>query len=137
MENDAKLDTTKVLLGKLEVKAAEGLRAKLNKLGIHVLLIHNEVTCGRGCAVQVEVWAHPNDLAVIKNTLDTERLKMFEDMGYDPKLAEAVFNPDAPTAICPACGTSFETSRTECPECGLCFESPEVRPSEHACRPKR
>lgn len=130
-------ETAKVLLGKLEVKAAEAIRAKLGKLGIDVALIHNEITCGRGCAVQVEIWAHPDDLVTIQQQFAAERLKIFEDMGYDPQLAEAVFDPAAETAICPACGTSFATTLTECPECGLCFEPPENQTSVHACRSKR
>lgn len=130
-------EAAKVLLGKAEIKSAEALRAKLGKLGIEVALVHNEITCGRGCAVQVEVWAHPDDLPEIQRSLDAERQKIFEDMGYDARLAEAVFDKAAGTATCPACGTSFATSHSECPECGLCFETPEEAAASHGCRPKR
>jgi ribosomal protein S27AE len=130
-------EAAKVLLGKAEIKSAEALRAKLGKLGIEVALVHNEVTCGRGCAVQVEVWAHPDDLPEIQRSLDAERQKTFADMGYDARLAEAVFDKAAEAATCPACGTSFATSHSECPECGLCFETPEEAAASHGCRPKR
>jgi rRNA maturation endonuclease Nob1 len=32
-----------------------------------------------------------------------------------------VFDPENPTAVCPACGTEFSTHLGECSDCGLAF----------------
>ena len=34
---------------------------------------------------------------------------------------DAIFNPDAGEAQCPACGHAFPTTQTTCPDCGLSF----------------
>lgn len=129
-------DTAKVLLGKAEIKSAELMRAKLQKQGIAVALVHNEVSCGKGCAVQVEVWAHPDDLPAISQIMQAERNQTFAEMGYDASLAEHVFDREAASAVCPACGTNFATTHSECPECGLCFEAPEALAAAK-CGPKK
>ena len=40
---------------------------------------------------------------------------------HDQDHADAVFNPEAGVACCPACGCTFETTGTTCPDCGLSF----------------
>jgi hypothetical protein len=112
----------KVFIGKASVTEAQALKARLAGAGFEIALVHNEATCGRGCATQVEVWAHPDDLEAIAGFLGEEWAKTCESMGYDHALATAVFDPDAATATCPACATTFPTSSTRCPECDLNFD---------------
>ena len=43
----------------------------------------------------------------------------------DLATADAIFDEEAVSAQCPACGTSFTPEETEaCPECGLRFGAP-------------
>jgi len=41
--------------------------------------------------------------------------------GHETACGDAVFDPEAGEAMCPACGFSFATSSTTCPDCGLCL----------------
>lgn len=40
---------------------------------------------------------------------------------YDRSKADAIFNPEAGEACCPACGHTFPTTEKACPDCGLNF----------------
>jgi len=40
---------------------------------------------------------------------------------HDACSVDAVYNPEAGEALCPACGCRFSTNLAECPDCGLCF----------------
>jgi len=113
--------TEKFHLATLPVAAAEALKSKLALAGIDIALIHNEQSCKSGCAVQVEVWSHPDDVAEIARIAEAERSAHYQEVGYDPSLANSVFDPSREEATCPACGTNFATTLTSCPDCGLSF----------------
>lgn len=53
--------------------------------------------------------------------LDREYRKSTGLTDHDLSMAEAVFDDNAETVICPACGRSFAPTSRECPECGLAF----------------
>ncbi len=114
-------DAEKVLLGVMELVDAKRLKERLAEMGVEIELGHNKQTCTRGCKVTVEVWGYPKDLPKIQGVLDEERSKLLEDIDFDPKQGEQVFDPSKETAVCPACGTEFSTELKECPECGLSF----------------
>ena len=118
---------TKLRLGTAPVAQAEAMKRKLATHGIEVALIHNEVTCTTGCSLTVEVWAHPDDVPEIGRLSAEARHEELTAMGYDPALADSVFDPSAGEATCPACSTTFATTASECPECGLCFGVPEEK----------
>lgn len=109
----------KTLLGQLAARDAEILQARLNKHGIDVVAIFSHSTCKTGCTPSKEIWAHPEDVAAIQTIMMNERLAALKDLGADLNLINEVFDPTKESAICPACGTNFETSRTDCPDCGL------------------
>lgn len=118
-------DTRKVMLGKIAQSDGERLRSQLGEHGIEIALIHNSSTCTSGCAIQLELWAHPEDVPAIQQVTSANWLQNITEMGYDPNLANAVFNPEAADATCPACGTVFATTAAECSDCGLQFSVPQ------------
>ena len=111
----------KILLGTKELKEAERLRSELAMRGVDIKLMHNSQTCSKGCSINVEVWADPNDLSVIDEVLAAQRERLLAGLTFDAKLLEEVFDPEKEQAICPACGTSFATALHACPDCGLVF----------------
>ena len=113
----------KILIGVLELNEAKELSDKLEPKGIYIAIKHNEQTCTKGCVVKVEVWAQENDIPAIAETIREEKMKTLDNEGLDidKSLLDHVFDEDATTATCPACGTSFSTKLKECPECGLVF----------------
>lgn len=116
----------KMLIGKASTQAAASMKTRLASHGIEVALVHNAATCGKGCGGnEVEIWAHPTDAPDIAKLLDGAWRAELASMGYDPQLADQIFDPSAEHAVCPACATQFSTAATECPECGLCFAPPE------------
>jgi len=116
-------EAEKVMLGIMELVDAKRLKEKLAETGVEIDLGHNKQTCTRGCKVTVEVWGYPQDLPKIQEVLREEQSKLLEDLDFDPKRSDQVFDPSKKTAVCPACGTEFSTELTECPECGLVFIS--------------
>ena len=118
-------DVEKAMLGIMELNDAKRLKAKLAEMGVEIELGHNKETCTKGCKVTVEVWSDPKHLPKIQEVLNEERSKLMDDLDVDPELHNQVFDPNAETAICPACGTKFSTESAECPECGLVFMTKE------------
>ena len=116
--------SSKLLLGKAAIAEAQILKAKLASQGFEIALVHNEASCGKGCAPQVEVWAHPDDAPSIAQFLGEDRLRLLESMGYNAQLANEVFDPSSESAVCPACGTTFATTNSSCTDCGLTFDTP-------------
>lgn len=91
----------------------------LKKEGIDIVLNHNEQTCTRGCTVTVEVLGYETDLEHISKKYHENYQKMTEGHEVNWEVANAVFDPNAKEATCPACGFSFSTDKSECPDCGL------------------
>jgi len=113
----------KVLIGILELSEAKELSDKLEPKGVYITIKHNEQTCAKGCAVKVEVWAPETDIPAIAETIKEEKMKIIDNEGLDidKSLLDQVFDDEAKTAVCPACGASFSTDNKECPDCGLVF----------------
>jgi tRNA(Ile2) C34 agmatinyltransferase TiaS len=113
----------KVLLGAIEINEAKRLKEKLSTKNINIDLVHNETTCKKGCVARVEAWAETNDIEAIQKMIHEENMHMIMSEGtdVDPEQIHQVFDDEAETAICPACGTSFSTKLKECPDCGLVF----------------
>lgn len=122
-------DLNKHLLGVASRPAAEHLKAKLSKDGIEIVLLYNASTCKSSCSSQLEMWAHPADVESIQAAMATDWRDSVSALGYDPNLADMVFDQSAAHATCPACGTVFSTDNTACSDCGLEFSVPNLDPS--------
>lgn len=122
----------KVLLGKASLQKCEIMRRHLSNHGIEIVTIHNKITCSSGCSTELEIWGHAGDTAQIETLLKDLYEKEIRDHGYDTKLLNAVYDPSAHEAICPACATVFSTSHSECPDCGLAFSEPVAKKSHCA-----
>jgi len=114
-------ENQKIMLAKIGTSEGQHLKNSLAKHGFEIALVHNHESCKTGCSPQVEVWVHPEDAQDILQTLTQAQRDEWADNGYDAKLAENVFDPEAESATCPACGTQFSTKQSACPDCGLCF----------------
>ena len=116
------LSSSQVLMGIIDLQEAKRIRGHLGEKGIKLVLLGNPETCQTGsCGPTVEVWVEMDDLEVVKAFLAQERAKLFHGLNVDPALQGTVFDPEAETAQCPACGTVFSTRASECPDCGLGF----------------
>ena len=113
----------KELIGIIDLAEAKELVEKLIEKEIYIEIRHNEKTCLKGCSVKVEIWAEQKDIPAIAEVISHEKMKVLDNEGLDidKSLLDHVFDDEAKTAICPACGTSFSTECKECPECGLVF----------------
>lgn len=103
----------------LPLNDAKNLQDDLQKVGVELVLNHNEQTCTRGCTITVEVLGYEKDLPQIIEVYESNYKKLAEGHDVNWEVANAVFDPNKSTAICPACGHEFATTHTECPECGL------------------
>lgn len=122
----------KVFFGKASIQKCELMRQYLFGHGIEIATIHNKTTCSSGCSTELEIWVHAADTAQIDALLKDLYQKEMRDCGYDTELLNAVFDPNASEATCPACATVFSTTHTECPECGLAFGEPVAKKSDCA-----
>jgi hypothetical protein len=114
--------TDKIFLGKASQPEADRLQKTLAKHGISLGLAHNAATCtSGGCGIQLEIWAHPDDVAQIQQIIALEWQESATYLQHDPTLAAHVFDPTAEQVTCPACATVFVPSNNECPDCGLTF----------------
>jgi transcriptional/translational regulatory protein YebC/TACO1 len=117
------LSENKILVGVIEINEAKRLRDKLFDRGVQIDLIHNEQTCRKGCQSRVEVWVEAQHLQQVQELFQEEVKRMIETegTGVNHEQIGQVFDPEAKTTICPACGTEFSTELKECPDCGLVF----------------
>ncbi|MEJ2690900.1 MAG: hypothetical protein P8130_13335 [Deltaproteobacteria bacterium] len=102
-----------------EIRRLEELLAAEN---IAVLIVGDDQSCGGGCcpgSFYLNVLREDALDAIRIIDQEFDRTTGFSD--HDISNAEAVFNPAALVAKCPACGASFTPDGPECPECGLCF----------------
>ena len=111
----------KTLLGIVPASDADILASQLSKSGVMITTIFNHSSCKGGCAPSKEIWAHPDDVGFIQKFMVERHQQSLKDMGVDLDQINQVFDPSKPTAVCPACGTTFSTSLTQCPECELAF----------------
>lgn len=102
-----------------EIKRIERMLAAEN---IGSLVTGDEQSCNKGCCpsnfyLQVRREDASDAFMVIQKDHRSQTALDHHDHGC----AEGVFDQDAGTAVCPACGFSFTTNQTTCPDCGLCF----------------
>ena len=113
----------KILIGVIEVNEAKRLKEKLSSRGVNIDLIHNDETCKKSYQSKVEVWVNSESMEAVQKMIHEENMHMIMSEGVEINHDQLnqVFDSDAETAVCPACGTSFSTKLKECPECGLVF----------------
>ncbi len=103
----------------LQIKQLQNV---LKKEGIPSLAASEDSRCGQGCCganllLQVRV----ADLQEVQAILHQEHLRSTGLSTEELAPLAKVFDTDAATATCPACGCSFSTLQSVCPDCGLCF----------------
>ncbi|MFH1021133.1 MAG: hypothetical protein V1782_11080 [Pseudomonadota bacterium] len=74
-----------------------------------------------GCAPKFQLQVRQEEVQDALQVLAEEHRRATVLAEHDAAHAEAVFNPEAEEAVCPACGFAFATTTTTCPDCGLCF----------------
>lgn len=108
-----------VKVGVMGLHEAKTFKQELEKLGVELVLNHNEQTCTRGCSITVEILAKESDLSQIQKMYQEKYEKLLEGLDVNVDQMNSVFDTSQSEAICPACGHNFSTSNTECPDCGL------------------
>lgn len=97
------------------------LQGYLQQQGLPSLVV-KEPGAACGCrGVEVLLQVREDDLAEVMRALAQEHWENTGLADHDACPVDAVFNPEAGEAVCPACGCRFATSLAECPDCGLCF----------------
>ena len=113
----------KILIGVIEINEAKRLKEKLSIHDVNIELIQNDETCKKSYQTKVEVWVASEYIEEVQKVIHAENMHMIMSEGVDvnPEQLNQIFDSEAETAVCPACGTSFSTKLKECPECGLVF----------------
>ena len=100
----------------------------LNDSRIGTLLVGDMTTCGKdrfgntlSTPTTYDLQIKREDAAEALHIVDEEHKRTTVLLEYDKFNVDAVFNPEAREACCPACGHSFPTTETSCPDCGLSF----------------
>ncbi len=99
------------------------LNAFLATEGIASLVSSDPDSFGKGCCGGAELLleVREDELTEVLAALEKEHRKAAGLADFDHTFSDAVYNPQAEQATCPACGFTFSTSSTCCPDCGLCF----------------
>ncbi|MEI6093814.1 MAG: hypothetical protein WCQ47_09100 [bacterium] len=113
----------KVLIGIIEINEAKRLKEKLFNKGIDLDLIHNDQTCKKSYQTKIEVWVDSESIEAVQQIIHEENMHFIMSEGVDVNTDQLnqVFDTEADTTVCPACGTTFSTKLKECPDCGLVF----------------
>ena len=94
----------------------------LNSENIGTLLAGDDNTCGKGCCPSVyNLLVKREDGMDALHIVEEEHKRVTGLAHHETANGDAVFNPHASEAQCPACGHSFPTTQTKCPDCGLSF----------------
>ena len=95
---------------------------------IGTLLVGDLETCGKdrfgntlSTPTTYDLMVKREDAVGALNIIEAEHRRTTGLEQYDHSTADAVFNPEAGEACCPACGNCFPTTETTCPDCGLSF----------------
>ena len=95
---------------------------------IATLLVGDMKTCGKdrfgntlSTPTSYDLQVRREDAREALYIIEDEHRKTTGLEQYDNSNADAVFDPDAGQACCPACGHCFPTTETACPDCGLSF----------------
>lgn len=103
------------------LQAIKNLQEYLRRHGLPSL-VAKEPGAACGCrGVEVLLQVREEDLAEVLKVLAQEHWETTALADHDTCPVDAVYNPEAGEAVCPACGCRFSTSLAECPDCGLCF----------------
>jgi hypothetical protein len=98
------------------------LAALLNNQNIGTLLAGDETNCSKSCCPSVyDLLVKREDGMEALHIIEEEHRRTTGLERHDHSHADAVFDPAAGEACCPACGHSFPTTETACPDCGLSF----------------
>jgi hypothetical protein len=109
-----------IIKGKIiNVKSVQAL---LSREGIPSLIAGDSSSCGKGCGgTDVRLQVRKTDLPDAMAVLAREHVQTTGLTDHDTTLVDAVYDPEAGAATCPACGCTFSTANNTCPDCGLCF----------------
>ena len=95
---------------------------------IATLLMGDMSTCGKdrfgntiNTPTTYDILVRREDGMEAMHIIEEEHRKATALEHHDRETADAVFNPQAGMACCPACGCNFQTTETTCPDCGLSF----------------
>jgi hypothetical protein len=116
-------DDELVSIMKGPVVQMQTMQAVLKRAGIPSLAAGEAGSCGSGgCGgPNLLIQIRTSDLEAAQAVLAREHLRSTGLHEHDLAAASAVFDTAADSALCPACGCTFPTSRNDCPDCGLCF----------------
>lgn len=101
-----------------EIRHMENLLATEN---INTLVAGDDNSCGAGCCKVFFLRVRREDAQDAMALLADDFRKRTGLDYHDNTHVDAVFNPAAGEAVCPACGYVFSTSVSTCPDCGLCL----------------
>ena len=100
-----------------DIKHLEGL---LKRENIGSLIAGDEGSCGSGCCPSTFILqVRTDDVGVALDILEKDFQRSTGLAHHDASFGNAVFDNRASETVCPACGHTFLTSRTDCPDCGL------------------
>lgn len=108
-----------LFLGVMELQEAKNHQQKLKNKGVDLTFKVHRETCTTGCKVTVEVWGNQADEEKIRSHFQNDYLMNVK--GHEPNAEHlnAIFDPEASSVICQACGVIFDPKLKECPDCGL------------------
>ena len=100
----------------------------LDEENIGTALIGDMKTCGKDRFGNITPTPTSYNLLVKRedamdalHVIEEEHRKTTDLSHHENANGDAVFNPQASEAQCPACGHAFPTTQTSCPDCGLSF----------------
>lgn len=94
----------------------------LKQAGIPSLMVNKSGSCSQGCCgPSLLLQVRMTDLEDAQAILAEDYIRSTGLDAHDLSTVTAVFDTEADSAVCPACGCSFSTTSNTCPACGLCF----------------
>lgn len=97
------------------------LAALLAAERIGTLVAGDDSSCGKGCCSVFFLQTRREEAQDALEILAHDFRKKTGLDHHDTSHADAVFDPSAELAVCPACGHGFSPADTTCPDCGLCL----------------
>jgi len=98
------------------------LSSLLDKENIATLLVGDMKSCGKPCCPTIyNLLVRREDGMDAMHIIEEEHRRATALAQHQNSHSDAIFNPYAAEAQCPACGHSFPTTETSCPDCGLSF----------------
>ncbi|MEW6220312.1 MAG: hypothetical protein AB1634_12375 [Thermodesulfobacteriota bacterium] len=89
---------------------------------IACLVQGDDASCGKGCCpTTFYLLVRREDARDALEIMNEEHRRTTGLDSHEAGHGDAIFDPAAAEAVCPACGERFSTQTTTCPECGLCF----------------